>query len=146
MNKVILSPAIKKIRRQAKHAFYFFFPARQVLVVGNGSLFDEGIVNLLDSTAGLDVLHHSYSDHLAMLSEVEKYQPGIVVLISSKALNIELVLHRYLHELTALTSRLVVVNQDDCQVKIYETERATRQLKSSQFTLNTAQDFFLAMQ
>lgn len=57
--------------------------ARRVFIVGNDSLFEEGLANLLSSGTGLSISGTKYKDDHTLLEEISHYQPEVIVVNES---------------------------------------------------------------
>ena len=58
-----------------------------VLIIGEGSLFDEGIAALLQRSTSLAVLHVVYSDEPALMKVVQRAEPDVILVCQSGSLN-----------------------------------------------------------
>lgn len=57
--------------------------ARRVFIVGNDSLFEEGLANLLSSGTDLSISSTKYKDDHSLLEEIALYQPEVIVVNES---------------------------------------------------------------
>jgi hypothetical protein len=62
---------------------------RQVLLIGDGFLYDEGIWNLLNYQPSLNTRHANYNNDASILKDVVLFQPDVVVLIASSLMNLD---------------------------------------------------------
>jgi len=58
-----------------------------VLIIGEGALFDEGITALLKRSTNLAVSHVVYSDEPAFMNVVQRAQPNVILVCQSGSLN-----------------------------------------------------------
>ena len=65
---------------------------KHVLIVGEGSLLDEGIAQILTQESDLFVSRATYSDELAFVNMVNGDQPDVILVCESGALNTKLII------------------------------------------------------
>ena len=65
---------------------------RRVFVVGNGSLFDEGVIHLLTHETDLIVSRAIYSDNLAFQRMIRQDQPDVLLVCESNTMDTERIL------------------------------------------------------
>ena len=58
-----------------------------ILIIGEGSLFDEGIAALLQRSTSLAVSHVVYSDEPAFMNVVQQAEPDVILVCQSGSLN-----------------------------------------------------------
>lgn len=63
-------------------------PASRILIVGSGTLFDEGLSRLLALKSPLEVFSITYTDDEAFLESFARYQPETIVLFEGGPLSI----------------------------------------------------------
>ena len=87
------------------------FTQQRVFIVGDGSLFDEGIMQLLTHGTNLFVSHTIYSDDLTFLNINEWDRPDVILINEPGSLNVERILkfissHPIVKELLIIVVRL----------------------------------------
>ncbi len=60
----------------------------RMLIVGNGSLFDEGLERLLSGRPGLEISRTTYTDDTAFLYEFLRQLPEVVILFEGSPLTV----------------------------------------------------------
>jgi len=98
------------------------FTQQHVFVVGDGSLFDEGVMSLLTPETDLLVSHVTYSDDAVFLNIISsRDQPDVILVCESGSLDTPRILglvssHPVMKELP-----IVVVRLDNSVVDVYES-------------------------
>jgi hypothetical protein len=130
--------------RDGKLNHYSASRTRQVLMVGNGSLFDEGLIDLLKNRPNLRVTHAHYRDEVSIVEAVVRHQPDVVVLILSRFMDPEYIVGRLL-SVEAFHLRLVLLSLETIEIEIYERGDTENEIKSTKITALKADDFLLAV-
>ena len=65
---------------------------RRIFMVGDGSLFDDGLAKMVRFSTNLRVSHIVYSNELVLLNLIEHEQPNMILLSESGGLDIEQIL------------------------------------------------------
>jgi hypothetical protein len=113
---------------------------RRVLVIGNGNVFDDGIMDLLGFQPDLRLIHATYLSDAFILVEVIQHRPDVMVLISSRSMNLDFIVNNLLSDqVTRL--RLVILSLEMVQIQIYEKEDAHGAIKSTRILPIRADDF-----
>lgn len=131
-------------QKAAKRNLASASPVRQVLLLGNGSLFDEGLIDLLKNRPNLRVTHAHYWDEVSMVEAVVRHQPEVVVLILSKFMNPKNIVGR-LRSAAAFHLQLVLLSLETIEIQIYEWGGTEAEVKSTKLTALKVEDFLVAI-
>lgn len=93
---------------------------KQVFIVGDGSLFDEGLARLLTRAASLTVSHVVYSDEIAFLNSIKRHQPEAILLCESGTLDTEQILDAISTDPLLIGLCILVVRLSDPVIDIYK--------------------------
>ena len=93
---------------------------QRVLIVGNGSLFDHGIANMLTYEPNLLVLHAIYSDEIPFPNVIKRAQPDVILLCESDGLDTEEILTSVSTEPSLLGMWIIVINLNNLEIDAYE--------------------------
>ena len=91
---------------------------RQVLLIGNGNAFADGIMNLLSRQNNLSTKKEFYTDDDAILKDVVLNQPDVVVLISNHSMNLENIVDMLMSTYMAAHLRLVMDRIGQCRARL----------------------------
>ena len=119
-------------------------PLRRVLLVGNGSLFDNGIFDLLKYRPNLTITHTRHQDDISTVKEVIRYRPDVVVLVVSRFMNSEYIVDR-LMLVNTFKLRLIVLSLDSIEIEIYERGDSQDEIKSTSIPIRNMDDFLLSI-
>lgn len=114
---------------------------RQVLLIGNGNAFAEGIMNFLNHQLNLQAWFEEYQDDISILRKVARYQPDVVALVTSHAMNLETILGLLMSIHASTHLRLILLSLESNKVEIYETESTVKTVKSININLRDVDDF-----
>ena len=95
------------------------FTQERVFIVGDGSLFDEGITHLLTHGTNLLVSHATYSDDLAFLNIIESDRPDVILVNESGSLGTKRILDLVLPHPIVMGLRIVVVRLRNNEIDVY---------------------------
>lgn len=108
---------------------------RRVLIIGDGSLFDEGLRHLLAGRTSLEVSTAAYSTDGAFLQQFEEQRPDVVVLFEGGPLSVKQVFD-LVGDMPGLTTlRVITVMADTNTVEIYEKQQITAVQSNTLFSL-----------
>lgn len=93
---------------------------QHVVVVGDGSLLDEGITQLLRQGADLLISHAIYSDDHFFLNSIEQAQPDMILVSESGAFGVEHILYLFSSHLIVKGLPIVVVRRCESMLDVYE--------------------------
>ena len=94
------------------------FIQERVFVIGDGSLFDEGITNLLKYEINLIVSHAIYSEDLAFLKRINADPPDVILVCESVLLDTARLLESISSQ-PKLRSLIVVARLYNNMVEVY---------------------------
>jgi hypothetical protein len=97
-------------------------PVNRVLIVGNGSLFDEGLKSLLLNRTRLEVSSTTYIDESVFLQQFLDERPEVIVLFEGSPLTVSRILElvRDIPDLAIL--RIITVLANTSAVELYERQ------------------------
>ncbi len=97
-------------------------PVNRVLIVGDGSLFDEGLNSLLLNRTCLEVSRITYVDESIFLEQFLYERPEVIVLFEGSPLTVNRILElvKDIPDLAAL--RIITVLADTSAVELYERQ------------------------
>lgn len=95
-------------------------PQKRVFIVGNGSLFDEGITELLARGTSLRVSHMVYSDDIAFLNIIKMDQPDVILVCESDTLDTERILDSISIDPIMIGLCIFVVRLSNPVIDVYE--------------------------
>jgi hypothetical protein len=93
---------------------------QRIFIVGNGSLFDEGLAKLVRFNTTLRVSHIVYSNEAALLNLIERDQPEIVLLCETGALDTDQILDLISINVLIIGLCIFVVRLSSFTVDAYE--------------------------
>lgn len=121
---------------------------QHVFIVGDNTLFEECITQLLTHKTGLQVTSIKYTDELTLLDYITLHQPQVIILNESSLL-VPISFFRLLlttHLMTAV--RLIILRNSDSVMDIYnisQQKRIRRPCERRQFTLSKQHDLLMAV-
>jgi hypothetical protein len=124
------------------------FSQQKIFVVGDGSVFDEGVSHLLKNKTDLLVSHAIYSEDLSFLENIKSEQPEMILVNDSGSLNVERILEFTLSQLLMMDLRIVVVQLRDSVIDIYErpiSEAENASIRSRRIIVRSQEDLFNAV-
>jgi hypothetical protein len=124
------------------------FSQQKIFVVGDGSVFDEGVSHLLKNKTDLLVSHAIYSEDLSFLENIKSEQPEMILVNDSGSLNVERILEFTLSQLLIMDLRIVVVQLRDSVIDIYErpiSEAENASIRSRRIIVRSQEDLFNAV-
>ncbi len=102
------------------------FTQQHVLVVGDGTLFDESVISLLTTHGtGLLVSHAIYSDDQAVLNTIKEDHPDVILVSESRALDITHLLDLVSSDRTAMALPVVVARFNANVIDVYQQPSLT---------------------
>ena len=93
---------------------------QRVFIVGDGSLFDEGITRLLARDTALQVSHLVYSDKLAFLHIISNNQPDLILFCEAGTLNTDQLIADLSSTTLMLGLCIFVIHSSNLTVDAYE--------------------------
>jgi hypothetical protein len=136
--------AVPVWQKDAKENLASASQIRQVLLLGNGSLFDDGMIDLLKDQPNLRITHSRYRDDVSIVKDVVRYRPNVVVLILSRFMDPEYIVGRLL-SVEAFHLRLVLLSLEKIEIEIYERGDTENEIKSTKINALKVDDFLLAV-
>ena len=96
-----------------------------VLIVGNGSLLDEGVESILKRQGDVRVSGIAYADDTAFLQDVSNMRPDVILLNERSPLTPQRILELLADNPMLATLQVIVVRPDDNTIDVYERQRVT---------------------
>lgn len=96
---------------------------RRVMIVGSGSLLDEGVERLLRSRESIQVSGIVYSDDTSFLQDVSDMRPDVILLNEAGPLDSLRILELLKNIPTLASLRVVKVRTEDNTIDLYERRR-----------------------
>jgi len=96
------------------------FTQQRVFIVGDGSLFDEGITHLLAYETDLLVSHATYSKDLAFLNMIKSDQPDVILVSETGSLDSAHIIDSVLSYPIVIGLCIVVVRLYNNVIDVYE--------------------------
>jgi hypothetical protein len=93
---------------------------QRIFIVGNGSLFDEGLAKIVRFSTTLRVSHIVYSNEIELLRLIERKQPDMILLSESGTLDIEQILDAITINTLIIGLCIFVVHLGDYTIDAYE--------------------------
>ncbi len=105
------------------------------MVIGDGSLFDEGLRHLLADKTSLKVSTAAYSTDSAFLQQFQEQRPEVVVLFEGGPLSVKRVFD-LVGDMPGLTIlRVIIVMVESSTIEIYEKQQITAVQSNTLFSL-----------
>jgi len=92
----------------------------RVSIVGYGSLFDEGVTNLLTQDNSLKVSHIVYSDAVAFSNMLQRNQPDVLLVCGSDLLDMNEILDSVITDSLMIGLCIFVLHLGDSAIDFYE--------------------------
>jgi hypothetical protein len=105
---------------------------KRVFIVGDGSLFDEGLTKLVRYGTTLRVSHVVYSNEIAFLNMIKRDQPDMILLCESGALDTEQILDAISINVLMIGLCIFVVHLSNFTIDAYERPDAIAETQSFQ--------------
>ena len=98
---------------------------RRVLIVGNGSLFDEGLMSLLARETQLEVSSLTCTDEAEFLQHFDRERPEAIFLFEGSSLSVSRIFELIadLPDVPAL--RVITVLSEESKIEVYEKQHFT---------------------
>ncbi|MBI5353843.1 MAG: hypothetical protein HZB50_14465 [Chloroflexi bacterium] len=93
---------------------------QRVLIVGDGSTFDQGVTNLLTYKTDLVVSHTIYTEDQGFLNMLKSDQPDVILINESISLDVERILQLISMHSLVKKLRIIVVRLWNSVIDIYE--------------------------
>ena len=93
---------------------------QRIFIVGHGSLFDEGVTNLLTQDTSLKVSHIVYSDAVSFSNMIQRDRPDVLLVCKSDLLDKDQVLDSVITDSLTVGLCIFVLHLDDSAIDIYE--------------------------
>jgi len=93
---------------------------QRVVIVGEGSLFDDGITQLLTQRTNLLISHTIFSDKVAFLNIIKRDQPNVILMCESDALDTEQVIDSISIDPIVIGLCIFVVHLGNSVIDVYE--------------------------
>jgi len=119
-------------------------PQQHIVIVGDGSLFDDGITTLLAQRTNLLISHTIFSDEVAFLNMIKRDQPSVIMMCESHWLDTEQVIDSILIDPVLIGLCIFVVRLGNPMIDIYERSTLKAGRVSSRprsIIVRTANDF-----
>lgn len=92
----------------------------RIFIVGDGSLFDEGLAKMVRFSTSLRVSHIVYSNEVAFLNLIKRDQPDMILLCESGALDTEQILDSISINVLMIGLCIFVVHLGNYTIDAYE--------------------------
>ena len=93
---------------------------QRIFIVGHGSLFDEGVTNLLTQDTSLKVSHIVYSDAVSFSNMIQRDRPDVLLVCKSDLPDKDQILDSVITDSLMIGLCIFVVHLDDSAIDIYE--------------------------
>jgi hypothetical protein len=108
---------------------------KRVMIVGRGSLFDEGLMQLLADKTSLELSRVAYSTDSAFLQHFQEQRPEVVVLFEGGPLGVKR-LFDLVDSVPGLTTlRVITVMAETSTVEIHESQHEMQQVQAVQSSI-----------
>jgi hypothetical protein len=95
------------------------FSQQHILIVGDGSIFDEGVTNLMTQGVNMPVSHVTYSDDLVFLNSIETTRPDIILVNESGPLVSERILD-LISSHSMMTLLIIIIRLGNSTIDVYD--------------------------
>ena len=123
--------------------------SQRVSIVGNSSLFEEGLSHLLTFETNLQVSDSEYFDDISFLKDISHKKPDVILLNESSRLNLARMLD-LLFSIPSLSGRrVIIVRLTNNVIDVYDFPYRThlrRFHKQRQFIVTKPEDLIAAVQ
>jgi hypothetical protein len=96
------------------------FSQQHILIIGDGSIFDEGVTNLMAQGVNMPVSHVTYSDDLVFLNSIETTRPDIILVNESGPLVSERILDLISSHSMMMTLLIIIVRLGNSTIDVYD--------------------------
>jgi hypothetical protein len=93
---------------------------QRIFIVGHGSLFDEGMTNLLTQDTSLMVSHIVYSDAVAFQNMIQHDRPDVLLICESGLLDMNEILDSVITDSPMIGLCIFVLHLGDSAIDFYE--------------------------
>lgn len=95
-------------------------PSRRVFIVGDNSLFDEGISHLLTFETNLQISDSEYNDDSSFLENIMQNQPDVIVLTESASIDSAHILELLFSTPSLTALYVIIIRLSNNMVDVYE--------------------------
>lgn len=95
-------------------------PTRRICIVGDASLFDEGLSHLLNFETSLQISGSEYNDDDSFLEDIIQSQPDVIVLTDSEAINAKHIRELLFSTLSLTALYVIIIRLSNNIVDVYE--------------------------
>ena len=100
-------------------------PRRRVLVVGFGSLLEQGVQSLLAKEPEVQVWEVKYTDDVAFVLDVLQTRPDVILFHETGALDSDRIFDLLRAVPTLETLRVIILRSSNSDIDLYEKRRVT---------------------
>lgn len=122
--------------------------AQRVFIVGDNSLFEEGITHLLTFETDLQVSCVKYTDDLAFLADISQNRPDVILLNECVSLSPARIL-KLIHSIPLQAGlRIIIIRLSNTIIDVYDMPEqvvARKACERQQFTLTKRDDLVAAV-
>ena len=116
---------------------------QRVFIVGNNSLFEEGVSHLLTLEIGLQVLSIKYTDDLALMEHIAQHRPQVIILNESSLVDPLCLLDRLCNIPWLVGVCIIIMRLADNIIDVYDMSpnlNVRKPIERQQFTLSKRDD------
>jgi DNA-binding NarL/FixJ family response regulator len=113
--------------------FYSSLSARRVFIVGNDSLFEEGITKLLAYGTDLSVSGMKYTDDQSLLNAVAQHRPDVIVVNESMPFDAAHILGLIFSAPTITALYVIIIRLGSNMVDVHEMPKRLTVTKRDEF-------------
>ena len=115
------------------------FSLRNVLIVGERSLFQEGLEKLLSPETGMSVISAKYTNDPELLAAIAQTRPDVILVNESTTFDSAHILELLFSESALTILQVVVIRLDNNIVDVYEMPK--RFVTTKRFVITRRDDF-----
>jgi len=102
---------------------------QRVFIVGNSSLFEEGITSLLTLEIGLQVSSIKYTNDHALLDHIAQHRPQVIILNESSLVDPMYILELIFSSISLAGLCIIIMRLTDNMVDVYNMSQKTNARK-----------------
>ena len=130
--------------------FHSNLPFRRVFILGDNSLFEEGMTHMLRLGTGLHVSNVKYINDLTFLEMVVQNKPDVIVLDEAKSIDAAHILELLFSTPALVSLCIIIVRLGNNMIDVYKIPKNQRIVgnihERRQFTITKRDDFLAVVQ